>query len=144
MTRSKDIEMSQVTGETHIEDRNGRVEVEMAGSYPLEIKDEKGDVEVALPANANVTVDARTHNGDIVSDFALPLSGDEDKTATGNIGKGGPKVDISTQHADLRIRRGGDAAAVPAAPAAPKAPAPGKNVPHLKSSKADEPTAVPQ
>ena len=143
VTRSKDIELSQVTGETHIEDRNGRVEVEMAGSYPLEIKDEKGDVEVALPANANVTIDARTHNGDIVSDFPLSQSGDEDKTISGNIGRGGPKVVLSTEHADLRIRKGGDAAA-PAEPVAPKAPAAPKNVPHLKSSKTDEPAAVPQ
>lgn len=142
-TRSKDIELNQVTGETHIEDRNGRVEVELAGSFPVEVKDEKGDVEIALPQNANVTVDARTHNGDIVSDFPLSISGEEDKTMSGNIGKGGPKVEISTQHADLRIRKGGDVV-VPAAPAPPKAPAAPKNVPHLKSSKTEEPATVSQ
>jgi DUF4097 and DUF4098 domain-containing protein YvlB len=142
-TRSKDIELNQVSGETHIEDRNGRVEVEMAGSFPVEIKNEKGDVEVALPENANVTVDARTHNGDIVSDFPLTVSGEEDKTMAGNIGKGGARVEISTQHADLRIRKGGDAAPL-SAPAAPKAPEAPKNVPHLKTSKAAEPAAVSQ
>ncbi|HEY9128138.1 MAG TPA: DUF4097 family beta strand repeat-containing protein, partial [Acidobacteriaceae bacterium] len=146
VTRSKDIELNQVSGEAHIEDRNGRVEVEMAGSYPVEIKNEKGDVELALPANANVTVDARTHNGDIVSDFPLTVSGEEDKTMAGSVGKGGAKVELSTQHADLRIRKGGETApqAPAAAPAAPKAPGAPKNVPHLKSSKTEEPTTVSQ
>jgi DUF4097 and DUF4098 domain-containing protein YvlB len=142
-TRSKDIELNQVTGETHIQDRNGRVELDMAGSFPVEVKNEKGDVEIALPANANVTVDAHTHNGDIVSDFPLTVNGEEDKTLAGNIGKGGPKVEVSTEHADLRIRKAGDAAP-PAAPATPKAPAPPKNVPHLKTQKAEEPATVSQ
>ena len=83
--------MSQVWGETDIEDRDGRVELEMAGSFPVQVKNEKGDVEIALPPGANVTVDAHTRNGDIVSDFPLSIGGDEDKTMTGNIGSGGPR-----------------------------------------------------
>jgi DUF4097 and DUF4098 domain-containing protein YvlB len=138
-SRSKDIEMSQVFGDTHIEDKDARVELEMAGSYPVDVKNTKGDVEVSLPENAGMTVDARTHNGDIVSDFPLEISGDENKTATGTIGKGGPKLILQTEHADLRIRKAGDAPPMPPAPSAPKvgsapkAPsAPG--VPHLKAA----------
>jgi len=159
VTHSKDIEMNQVFGEVHIEDKNARVELEMAGSYPVEVKNMKGDVEVSLPAGSGVTVDARTKNGDIVSDFPLSIMGDESKTASGIIGKGGPQLSLSTEHADLRIRKGGDAVAVPAAPAppkltvvpsAPKAPSAPKvvgappAVPHLKPSKSDTPTTVTQ
>jgi DUF4097 and DUF4098 domain-containing protein YvlB len=148
-SRSKDIEMSQVYGDTYIEDRDARVELDMAGSYPVEVKNEKGDVEVSLPPNAAQTVDARTHNGDIVSDFALEISGDNDKTMTGNIGKGGPKLVLSTEHADLRLRKGDEVAPLsslsvpPKAPAAPKAP-PAPGVPHLKPSKGAEATPVTQ
>lgn len=143
VTHSKDIEMSQVSGETHIEDRDGRVELEMAGSFPVQVKNEKGDVEIALPPGANVSIDARTHNGDIVSDFPLNISGDEDKTLTGNIGSGGAKIDVSTEHADLKFRKGEASTAFPPVPKAPDAPKAPK-VPHLKSSKAEEPAAVSQ
>jgi DUF4097 and DUF4098 domain-containing protein YvlB len=139
--RSKDIEMSQVYGDTHIEDRDARVELGMAGSYAVDVKNTKGDVEVSLPPGAGESVDARTHNGDIVSDFPLQISGDEDKTASGTIGKGGPRLVISTEHADLRLRKGDDSGPMPAlsktpegkSPAAPNAP----GVPHLKSSKGE-------
>ena len=145
-SRSKDIEMSQVFGDTHIEDRDARVELGMAGAFPVDVKNQKGDVEISLPVGINQTIDARTHNGDIVSDFPLEISGDENKTATGSIGKGGPKMTLYTEHADLRLRKGDDVSAPPPPPppskatAAPKAPnAP--NVPHLKSSKSE--TAAP-
>jgi DUF4097 and DUF4098 domain-containing protein YvlB len=147
--RSKDIELSQVYGDTYIEDRDARVEIDMAGSYPVEIKNNKGDIEVSLPPNAAQTVDAHTHNGDIVSDFPLQISGDDDKTMTGNIGKGGPKLVLSTEHADLRLRKGEEApplsslAAPPKAPAAPKAPE-APHVPHLKALKGETSTPVTQ
>jgi len=148
-SRSKDIEMSQVYGDTFIEDRDARVELDMAGSFPVEVKNEKGDVEVSLPPGASQTVDAHTHNGDIVSDFPLSISGDDDKTMTGAIGKGGPKLVLSTAHADLRLRKGDDVpplstlTAPPKAPAAPRAPA-SPNVPHLKASKQTETAPVTQ
>ena len=152
-SRSKDVEMSQVFGDTHIEDRDARVELGMAGAYPVDVNNKKGDVEVSFPAGVNETVDARTHNGDIVSDFPLEISGDEDKTMTGNIGKGGPKMTLYTEHADLHLRKGDEASPLPVPPpapkvtgSAPKAPAapnaPG--VPHLKSSKAEATAPVTQ
>ena len=141
--------MSQVYGDTHIEDKDARVEVEMAGSYPLEVKNIKGDIEVSIPQGAGYTVDAHTHNGDIVSDFPLQTSGDENKTTTGNIGKGGPRLALSTEHADVRIRKGGDISAPPAvattsrAPSASKA-SPPAGVPHLKTPKAEPVQPVSQ
>jgi DUF4097 and DUF4098 domain-containing protein YvlB len=151
LSSSKDIEMSQVYGDTQIEDHDGRVELDMAGSYVVDVKNRKGDVEISLPPNATQTVDARTRNGDIVSDFPLEISGDDDKTATGNIGKGdGPKLTLYTEHADLRIRKEDEAppplpglSPVPRVPAVPKVPlAPG--APHLKASKGETPAPVAQ
>jgi len=149
-SRSKDIDMSQVYGDTYVEDRDARVELDMAGSYPVEVKNNKGDVEVSLPPNASATVDARTHNGDIVSDFPLEISGDDNKTMTGNIGKGGPKLVLSTEHADLKLHKGDEAPPLPAlaggapkVPAAPKAPA-APGAPHIKPSKGEVATPVAQ
>ncbi|MFC5861288.1 DUF4097 family beta strand repeat-containing protein [Acidicapsa dinghuensis] len=144
-THSKDIEMSQVYGDTNIEDRDGRVELDMAGAYQVEVKNNKGDVEVSLPPGVNQTVDMRTHNGDIVSDFPLQITGDENKTMTGNVGNGGPRLVLSTEHADLGLHKGDVAGPLPAvAPRVPGAP-PSPKVPHLKASKSEAtPTPVSQ
>jgi DUF4097 and DUF4098 domain-containing protein YvlB len=146
---SKDIELSQVFGDVQIEDHDARVEVGMAGSYAVEIKNRKGDVELSLPPSVSAVVDAHTRNGDIVSDFPLTISGDDDKTATGTIGKGGPKIELSTEHADLRIRKGDDAGPLPALTPVPRVPpvpkvSPVPGAPHLKASKGEEPTPVTQ
>jgi hypothetical protein len=85
-----------------------------------------GDIELTLPSNASATVDGRTRNGDIVSDFPLAISGDDSKTASGKIGGGQAKVTLSTDVGDVRIKRGeqsqGSVPAPPKTPAMPKAP----------------------
>jgi hypothetical protein len=138
ITHEKDVDLGQVYGNSYVEDRAGRISVEPAGSYAIEAKNSKGDVEITLPPNANGTVDGHTHNGEVVSDFALQVSGDEDKTVSGKIGAGGPRIYLSSDNGDLGIKRGSGfppAPAVAGVPAGPKPPAP-PNAPHLKSSKA--------
>jgi DUF4097 and DUF4098 domain-containing protein YvlB len=147
ITHSKDIEMSQVSGESHIEDKDARVEISLAGAYATDIKNNKGDIEVSVPDGVGMEVDGRTHNGDIVSDFSLATSGEENKSITGSIGKGGPRLSLSTENADLHLRKdnegpqpvppGVKASAAPSAPAAPK-------VPHLKASKGEPAETVSQ
>jgi hypothetical protein len=80
-------------------------------------------------------VSGRTHNGDIVTDYGLTVSGEEDKTVNGRIGSGTARITLSTDNGDLHIKRGQPFLAEPAAPQAPPgAPAP-PNARHLKSSK---------
>ncbi|HUX27391.1 MAG TPA: hypothetical protein VMV39_01340, partial [Terracidiphilus sp.] len=76
-----------------------------------------------------------THNGDIVSDYSLTISGDEDKTVSGRIGAGSARIVLSTSNGDLRIKKG---PALPAAPVVLNAPvaAPPPNARHLKAPKA--------
>jgi DUF4097 and DUF4098 domain-containing protein YvlB len=138
VSHSKDIDLSQIYGDSIVEDRDGRIAVEPAGNFGVEAKNSKGDVEIALQPDASATVSGRTHNGDIVTDFGLPVSGSEDKTVTGKIGSGTARIMLSTDNGDLHIKRGQPFLAEPAAPnvpAAPGAPAP-PNARHLKTSKA--------
>jgi DUF4097 and DUF4098 domain-containing protein YvlB len=137
-THAKDVDLSQIYGDSYVENRDGTISVEPAGSYAVEAKNSKGDVEITLPPNANGTVDGHTHNGEIVTDFGLMVSGDEDKTVSGKIGSGGPAISLSSDNGDLGIKRGSafpPAPAVAGVPAPPKPPAP-PGAPHLKSSKA--------
>jgi hypothetical protein len=73
-----------------------------------------------------------------VTDFGLAVSGDEDKTVSGKIGSGGPRISLSSDNGDLGIKRGSTFPSTPPAasvPGPPKPPAP-PNAPHLKSQKA--------
>ncbi len=144
-THSKDVDLNQIYGDSSVEDRDGSISVEPAGNYAVDAKNSKGDVELTLPPNVSASVNARTHNGDIVSDYPMPSTEGQDKSATFQIGSGG------TQH---RAERGewrcahqerpglpARAANQPPAPNGAKAPAPPKlpaapNAPHLKPSKA--------
>jgi DUF4097 and DUF4098 domain-containing protein YvlB len=131
-THSKDVDLSQVDGDSHVEDRNGNIRIELAGAYGVEGNNSKGDVEITLPPNASATVNGHTHNGEVITDFALTVSGDEDKTVSGRIGSGAARIVLSADNGDLHIKKA--SAVPPAAPAVPAAPdAP--NTRHLKSQK---------
>lgn len=135
VTHSKDVDLNQIYGDSYVEDRNGRVSIEPAGAYNIEVKNNKGDIEVTLPPNAGGTVDGHTHNGDIVSDYSLTIGGDEDKTVSGRIGAGSARIVLSTSNGDLRIKKGPVLPAAPVVPDAPVAPAP-PNARHLKAPQA--------
>jgi DUF4097 and DUF4098 domain-containing protein YvlB len=141
VTHSRDIELDQIYGDTYVENRDGNITIEPAGSYNVEAKNEsgKGDVEVSLVPSAQASIDGRTRNGDIESDFPLAISGEESKSVTGKIGAGGPKITLSTDVGDLRIKRGSAFPSTPPAPSAegaPRMPPPPPNAPHLKAPKA--------
>jgi DUF4097 and DUF4098 domain-containing protein YvlB len=143
-THSKDVDLSQIYGDTYVEDRDGRISVEPAGVYGVEAKNGKGDVEITLPPNASANVDGHTRNGDIVSEFGLAISGDESKSISGRIGSGGSRIVLNAQNGDLRIKKGSGFPPPhppPSTAAGPKAPA-APNAKQLKSSKALPPHPV--
>jgi DUF4097 and DUF4098 domain-containing protein YvlB len=137
-THSKNVELSQIYGDTYVEDRDGNISISPAGPYSVQATSSSGnaDVEITLPPNASASVDGRTHNGDIVSDYPLEINGEESKTVTGRIGAGGAKINVSTDVGDVRIKKGSGFPPTPpavsmSAPAPPATP----NGPHLKAPK---------
>jgi hypothetical protein len=108
-----------------------------AGNFNVEAKNNKGDIELTLPPNASALVNGRTRNGDVVSDFGLTTSGDENKTLTGRIGSGAAQITLITDNGDLRVKRGSATLAAPAQPAIPAAPA-SPHAPRLKTPKGQQ------
>jgi hypothetical protein len=98
----------------------------------VEANNSKGDVEITLPPNASATLNGHTHNGEVITDFALAVSGDEDKTVSGRIGSGAARIVMSSDNGDLHIKKG--SAVPPVPPTAPAAPAP-PNARHLTTPK---------
>jgi DUF4097 and DUF4098 domain-containing protein YvlB len=146
-THAKDVDVSQVYGDTSVDNRDGRISIEPAGVYAITATNNKGDIEVTLPPNGAGVVDGHTHNGEVVDEFDLTVNGEEDKSVSGRIGAGGPRISLTSTNGDLHIKKGPafgpPPPAAPAAPAVAKAPPPPPNAPHLKSSKdlPQQPTA---
>ena len=148
VTHAKDVDLSQIYGDSYVENRDGRISVEPAGSYNVEAKNSKGDVELTLPSTASASVSVHTHNGDIMSDFPMPTSDDENKSANFQIGGGQAKIQLTTENGDVRIKRGTGFPAAPPPPStaenngivAPTAP----SAPHLKTPKPLPPQPVTQ
>lgn len=137
-THAKDVDLGQIYGDTYVNDSRGQITIEPAGAYNVEARNGKGDVELTLPPNASATVDGKTHNGDIVSDFPLVINGDEGKNISGKIGGGQYKISLTSDVGDLRIRKGSGFADAPPTPPTPP------NAPHLKAPKATESEPVTQ
>ena len=51
-------------------------------------------------------MNGRSHNGDILNDFGLAVSGEQDKTVSGKIGAGGPQIYLSADNGDVHIKKG--------------------------------------
>lgn len=109
ITKSKDVHLDDVSGDIKLEDSNGTVEVH-AGKLPLgsiQIANSKGDVQVVVPAGAAFSVNARTRDGDIQSDFAqiqVSAQGSQ-RTASGTVGNGASHLEITNQYGTIEIRK---------------------------------------
>ena len=154
VTRSKNIELSQVAGDTHIENSDGDVNV--VASAPLgnvQIANRTGGLTLTVPENSNFTVNASTTEDDeLEADFPLQAttSGDR-RTLQGTVGRGGVRLDLSTTHGNLQLKKGSGARAEapekpeqpekPEKPEKPEAPIPPR---HLKAPKTPTPEPTVQ
>lgn len=117
--KGKDIDLSGITGDLTLADSDGDVSV--ATGLPignLNIQNHTGDVNVTLPANASFGIVGTTSSDQTLkTDFPLTTSTDDgQQTVRGQVGNGGPKVNVSTTHGDLEIRKGSDGTLATKAP----------------------------
>ncbi|MBV8629422.1 MAG: DUF4097 family beta strand repeat protein [Silvibacterium sp.] len=147
VTRSKNIDLTQVTGDTHIETSNGDVNV--VAALPLgnmQITNHTGGLTLSLPEDTSFVVNASTTEDDeLESDFPLQSSTSGDRrTLQGTVGHGGVRLDLSTSHGNLQLKQGSSAPMPPPRapqPAVPQPPAPPAAAKHLKAPKGE--TATP-
>jgi hypothetical protein len=108
-TRSKDIHLENTSGDVHIENQNGEVEVHpdpKAALGSIDIQNRKGAIRVTLPSTASFQLDAKATRGDIETDFNIPVNdNDRDARATGTVNKGGPRLQLTTEHATIQVLR---------------------------------------
>lgn len=107
ITRSKTIHLDDVSGDVRIENSNGDVEVHAVKLGNYDVRNHHGDVTVTVPSKAAFSVDARTQHGDASSDFGeLKVSNnDNEGTVNGTVGGGGSKLTLTTDGADVNVRK---------------------------------------
>jgi len=136
-TRSKDISLEGLSGDLRLQDSNGTVEVGLRKPGNIQIDNHKGDVQISIPPNTPVKIEARTHEGEIESDFEeiKVENNDNQSSASGSIGTNGPPVVVNCEKGTIEIRKATVAPLAPPAP--PSKPAkPGKPAKALPAPKA--------
>jgi DUF4097 and DUF4098 domain-containing protein YvlB len=138
-TRSKDIALEGLSGDLRLEDANGTVEVGLHKPGNIQIDNRKGDVQVSIPPNTPIKVEARTREGEIESDFdEIKVDNkDNQSSASGSIGTNGPRLVMNCEKGAIEIRKGTVAVVPPAPPVPPFTPPnPGKPAKALPAPKA--------
>ena len=134
-THSKDISLEGLSGDLRLEDTNGSVDVGLNHPGNIQIDNRKGDVQITIPPNTPVKVEARTRDGEIQSDFEeIKIENDNKQSSgSGTIGTNGPKMAINCDHGTIEIRKGTVAVTPPTPPIPPKPGKPSKAMPAPKA-----------
>jgi hypothetical protein len=92
----------------------------------VQIDNRNGDIQLSLPDKAGFRLDARTHDGEIQSDFSeLKVNNDEHEAkASGSVGNASSHIVLNNEHDGIEIRK---ASALPPKP--PEPPKAGKALP---------------
>ena len=134
IARSKDIDLTQIAGDAHIEDSNGDVNVVAVNPLGnVQITDHTGNVIVTMPENASFSVTGSTSSDeDVRTDFPLKMSTDGGRqTLEGSVGHGGVELQLETDHGNLELRKG-ENASLALTPPKPPSP-PGEPAKHFKA-----------
>lgn len=106
-TRSKDIHIEDMNGDVRIENRNAEIEVHAKTLGNVELDDRSGAINLVVPGSSGFDLDARARGGEIDSDFDLKTTeSGSDASASGVVGKGGPKVKLTTDNGTISVRKG--------------------------------------
>jgi DUF4097 and DUF4098 domain-containing protein YvlB len=121
-TRSKDVHLEGVSGDVRIEDENGDISLRMTKLGSIQVENRKGDLQIYLPDKSSFQLDARSRGGEFQTDFPeLKVNnGDDQASANGSVGTGGPHIVLNNEHGTIELRKGSSVAEIPEPPAPPK------------------------
>lgn len=113
-THDYDIDMENVGGRIHVENRNGNVELRFANppKDDIEIANERAAITVTLPSKAAFEINADSRSGEIESEFTDPSlkktggsNEDSDSHLEGKVGSRGPKINLKTTYGSVTLRK---------------------------------------
>jgi DUF4097 and DUF4098 domain-containing protein YvlB len=119
-TSAKDVECTGITGDLRVEDGDGDISVGLVAPLgEAAIHNRNGAINLTVPRGVGFELQAIARNGDIDSKLSLPVTSvGEGHSLSGQVGGGGPRIDLVADHGDIQI------AAIEAPPAVPEPEAP--------------------
>jgi len=107
-TKAKDIRLEDISGPITVENSHGEIDVRPKAPFgDVTLNNRQGAIHIVLPESAGFTVAARSSRGELESDFPLNMTKNgDDHVAEGNVGKGGKKLQLTTDHGTIEIRKG--------------------------------------
>jgi DUF4097 and DUF4098 domain-containing protein YvlB len=103
------IKVNDATGVVSAETVNGGISVELlnyTASTGMKLETVNGSIKLYLPDGAGADVSAETVNGSIETDFPLTVQGKfGPKRLNGVLGKGGPRIRMSTVNGSVNLLR---------------------------------------
>ena len=107
-TKAKDIRLEEVSGSIIVEDNHGDIEVHPHSPFgDVNVSNHQGAIHIVIPESSGFVVDARSTRGELESDFPLNVTKNgDDHVAEGTVGKGGYKLQLTTDHGTIEIRKG--------------------------------------
>jgi putative adhesin/cell wall-active antibiotic response 4TMS protein YvqF len=110
-TSYKTLSVRNAKGTMTLSNRHGDVDIELDGQprSDVTVNAQYSDVTIAMPANSTFQLDGRTRYGNVDSSFdgvSVNTSGRE-KTVRGQVGQGGPRISIETDHGNIRLEKRG-------------------------------------
>ena len=107
-TKAKDIRLEDISGPITVENSHGEIDLHPKAPFgDVNVSNHQGAIHIVLPETAGFTVEARSSRGELESDFPLNLTKNgDDHVAEGNVGKGGKKLQLTTDHGTIEIRKG--------------------------------------
>jgi putative adhesin/cell wall-active antibiotic response 4TMS protein YvqF len=106
-TRSKGVHLEDVTGDIHIHDSNANVELQPKSPLaPIEVNNSHGNISLSVPENAGFQLDAASMDGNINTDFDLPVNNERNNPSVrANVGKGGPLVTLKAERGNIEVKK---------------------------------------
>jgi hypothetical protein len=98
------------TSPVHLDTSNGGIDLTMLQPPKADVRAETSNssITVRLPSNTSAHVIAEGGRNSVHSDFDIQTRfGDHERRVDGNIGSGGPQIDLSTHNGSIRILKGG-------------------------------------
>ena len=103
-TRSKDVHLDDYTGDVRIENTNAEIDLHPKQLGNTEVQNRSGRIRLVIPGNANFEVNARADRGEVDTDFNLNKAEDNrSQTLSGVVNRGGPKLQLNTEHGSISI-----------------------------------------
>ena len=90
-----------------LESSNGHIELTLDEAREVHATTSNSSITIRMPATINATVNAHTSNASITSDFDVSVHGGRigKHSLEGNIGEGGPTLDLGTSNGSIKLVR---------------------------------------